>query len=134
MRLGAFVGVGFIDLIVVFALCGYLRQMGDSDDLTMCRHLTHDRCHLGSDVAAHTGVYLIEDDRRQSFRGGNKRFEAEHQTAYLTAGRHFAYGTQTLVEVRRKEHLHLVATVRREVLRWAYRHLYFRVRYAESSW
>ena len=76
MRLGAFVGVGFIDLIVVLALRRYLRQMGDSDDLTMCRHLTHDRCHLGRYVAAHTGVYLVEDDRRQSFRAGNKRFEA----------------------------------------------------------
>ena len=115
MGLRTLVGVGFIHFVVVFSHRGYLRQVGDSDDLPALGHLFHDLCHLCRYVSAHTGVYLVKDDRRQTFGRGNQRLDTEHQTAYLTAGSHFAHSPQALVEVRRKAYLRFVTAVGRKV-------------------
>ena len=132
MRLRAEGRVGFIDLIMVLAQRGYLRQMGDGDDLTAFRHLPHDRSHLGGDIPAHTGIYLIEDNGRKTFRIGYQRFDAQHQSADLTAGRHLAHGPQTLIEIRGKHQLHLVAAFWREVFCLRDRNLHFGVRHAQA--
>ena len=69
VALGAHVGVLLIDEVVVLGFGSDLREVGDSDDLSRCRHLPHDLAHLSGYVAAYTGVYLVEDDGGQPVGG-----------------------------------------------------------------
>ena len=125
MRLGALVRIGLIYFIMGMPQRRDLRQVGDRNDLAVGRHLFHDCRHLRRDITTHTGVYLIEDDRRQAFRAGDKCFDAQHQPAYLTARSHFTHVAQALVEVRGQEYLYFVAAARRKVRGGQDRDLHF---------
>ena len=132
MGLRALLCVGFKYFVMGLPERCKLRQVGNGDNLSMRSHLFHDRRHLCCYLAAHARVYLIKDDGRQSFRAGDKRFDAKHQPAYLTAGSHFTHITQTLVEVRGKEQLYFVGTRRHKIRSGGDRYLHFGVCHTQA--
>ena len=89
MAIGLFLVVLLIHLVMGTSAGRYLRQMGDTDHLTVTlAHLLHYIRHTVGYFTGHTGVYFIEYNGGKFHSPCYHCLDGQHDTGYLTAGSH----------------------------------------------
>ena len=95
----------FADEVVMVCQGGYLREMGDSNNLVVMPELPHLHANSAGNLAAHISINLVKDEQRRVILLRQSTFESQHNTGHFSAGGNKAQRFEGLARVGTEKEL-----------------------------
>ena len=101
-----------VDVEVVFARCGYLREVRHREDLHALAHTAEDRGDALGCLARDARIDLVEDDRGEAAAVSDECLDSEHEAGDFPTRSDLRYGLGLDLLIRREEEGDVIQTVK----------------------